>query len=101
PLDCWPKIKRYFRQTRRPPKRELTWPWRSSVNGMKTSDIIKASKRTRFVLYREGTLIDETDTGFQFPVPIEDVGKASMLAEDKTIYFMRWIRKQLEHANAA
>ncbi len=68
---------------------------------MKTSEVIKASKRTRFVLYREGNLIYETDTGFQFPVPIEDVGKASMLAEDKTIYFMRWIRKQWEHANAA
>lgn len=61
------------------------------------AEIVKTSKVTRFVLYREKSLIYETDNGFRFPVPIEDVGTASMLAEDKTIYFMRWIRKHWEH----
>lgn len=65
---------------------------------MKTvSDIIKNSRMTRFVLYREGNFIYVTDSGFQFPVPVEDVAGATLLAEDKTIFFMRWIRQQVEN----
>jgi len=33
---------------------------------------------------------------FSFPVPIEDIGTATMLKEDKAITFMRWIRKAIE-----
>lgn len=32
----------------------------------------------------------------QFPVPIDDIGTATMLATDKAITFMRWIRKAIE-----
>ena len=35
-------------------------------------------------------------TKFLFPVPIDDTGDASFLAEDKGILFMRYIRKYLE-----
>ncbi len=66
---------------------------------MTTAEIVKGSKVSNFVLYREGYLHYRTDTGYDFAVPLEDVGKASMLAEDKTIYFMRWIRKQVESKN--
>lgn len=31
-----------------------------------------------------------------FPVPIEDIGDATFLAEDKAILFMRYIRKYIE-----
>lgn len=68
---------------------------------MTTTEIVKNSKTTHFVLYREGHLHYKTDNGFDFTVPLEDVGKASMLAEDKTIYFMRWIRKQVEARSAS
>jgi len=33
---------------------------------------------------------------FLFPVPIDDVGTATLLAEDKAILFMRYIRKHLK-----
>ena len=33
---------------------------------------------------------------YQFPVPIEDIGNATMLSEDKAITYMRWIRKAME-----
>ena len=34
--------------------------------------------------------------GFQFPVPLADIGTATLLAEDKALFFMRWIRRHLE-----
>lgn len=35
-------------------------------------------------------------TEFQFPVPLDDIGTATLLKEDKAITFMRWIRKAKE-----
>jgi len=63
---------------------------------MTTAEIIKASKIVKFDYYREGNLMYSTDTGFQFPVPISDTNGATFNAEDKPIFFMRWIRKQVE-----
>ena len=61
---------------------------------MKTvSEIIKTSKVVRFKYYRDSQLWYETDQGFLFPVPIDDIETATFLAEDKTILFMRYIRK--------
>lgn len=33
---------------------------------------------------------------FEFPVPIEDVGNATMLANDKALLFMRYVRKHIK-----
>jgi hypothetical protein len=32
---------------------------------------------------------------YQFPVPVEDIGNATLLSEDKAITYMRWIRKAM------
>jgi len=51
-----------------------------------------------FVLYRDSHLWYETECGFQFPDPIEDVedvGNATFLAKDKAMLFMRYIRKHI------
>lgn len=48
-----------------------------------------------FQYYRQGNLYYRTSTGFDFVIPLEDTGDASFLVEDKAIFFMRWIRKQL------
>ena len=53
-------------------------------------------KKVHFSFYREEKLWYETDDGFEFPVPIGDVGNATFLAEDKAILFMRYIRKHLK-----
>jgi hypothetical protein len=37
-----------------------------------------------------------TECGFEFPVPTEDIGNATFLAEDKAMLFMRYIRKHLD-----
>ncbi len=52
--------------------------------------------KVRFAFYKDGELWYRTDVGgFEFPVPIGDVGTGVFMAEDKGILFMRWIRKHL------
>jgi hypothetical protein len=46
-------------------------------------DMVKDGKRVRFVCYRAQTLYYTTECGFEFPVPIEDIGDATFLAEDR------------------
>ncbi len=59
-------------------------------------DMVIDNKKVHFIFYREKELWYKTETGFEFPVPIEDVGNAIFLAEDKALLFMRYIRKQLQ-----
>lgn len=33
---------------------------------------------------------------YQFTVPLEDIGTATLMDQDKAILFMRWIKKALE-----
>ena len=68
-------------------------------NEQKIKELVTGGKKVRFVRYRKGNLIYTTECGFEFPVPIEDVGDAQFLAEDKAMLFMRYIRKQLEEIN--
>ena len=55
------------------------------------------SGQVQFHYYRDGQLwYKTTNTGFSFPVPIEDIGNATFWAEDKGLLFMRYIRKHME-----
>lgn len=56
-------------------------------------DMVKDGQRVEFKFYRDMCLWYSTECGFEFPVPIEDIGKATFLAEDKAMMFMRYIRK--------
>jgi hypothetical protein len=49
--------------------------------------------QVHFQFYRDGQLWYETDSGFKFPVPIEDCGTAAFNRDDKAMMFMRYIRK--------
>ena len=51
--------------------------------------------KVKFKYYRDNQLFYKTESGLTFPVPIEDIGNATFLAEDKGILFMRYIRKFL------
>ena len=62
-------------------------------NKMDIKAMVSGGREVRFRSYREGELWYETECGFVFPVPIDDVGSAVMLGEDKAILFMRYIRK--------
>jgi hypothetical protein len=59
-------------------------------------DMVKDNKRGRFSFYRDRQLFYQTECGFEFPVPIDDIGNATFLAEDKAILFMRYIRRHLK-----
>lgn len=38
-----------------------------------------------------------SDIGYQFQIPIEDIAGATIKAEEKSITMMRWIRKSIEN----
>jgi len=62
--------------------------------------IVKGSKFSNFDSYREGIFYYTTDQGFKFIVPLLDISGATLNAQEKTIYFMRWIRQQVDFINS-
>ncbi len=55
-----------------------------------------------FVHYFDGNLWYKTsDTAFDFPVPVSDIGNARFLATDRAMLFMRYIRKHMETIETA
>lgn len=58
-------------------------------------EMVKDNKQVFFAFYKDGNLWYRHEEGFEFPVPIEDVGTATMLNQDKAMLFMRYIRKHL------
>ncbi len=65
---------------------------------MKIKDIVK-NNVARFSFYRAGNAFYEVEvdgTKYKFPVSLEDLGTATLLAEHKAITLMRYIRKAIE-----
>ena len=62
---------------------------------MNIKDMVK-DKSVVFQYYKDGQLFYSTECGFVFPVPIDDVGTATLNAKDKALLFMRYIRKHLK-----
>lgn len=58
-------------------------------------DMVKDGKQVTFKFYKAKELWYVTECGFEFPVPIDDIGDATFLAQDKAMLFMRYIRKHL------
>ena len=61
---------------------------------MTLKDHVKGN--VKFQYYRDNNLYYITETNLLFPVPIEDIGNATFLNEDKGMLFMRYIRKHLD-----
>jgi len=59
-------------------------------------DMVRDNKKVHFKFYRQKELWYATEDGFEFPVPIDDIGDGVFLNEDKAMLFMRYIRKHLE-----
>lgn len=64
-------------------------------------DMVGGDKKVRFLHYKDNELWYVTDTNFEFPVPISDTAGAIFNAEDKAIYFMRWIRSHIKNIELA
>jgi hypothetical protein len=68
-------------------------------NQMNIKDIVK-DNHVRFLRYRQGIMfysvsVAGTPDEYTFPVPLSDVGNATLDAQDKAIIFMRYIRKAI------
>ena len=74
------------------PKRMRATP-SMEVNMLSVKDMVRDNKQVTFVRFKDGELWYRTEDGFEFPVPVADVGNATMLAKDKALLFMRYIRK--------
>ena len=61
-------------------------------------DLVRDGKKVRFLFYRDKQFFYEQEDGFVFPISLEEAnaGRATFLAEDKAIYFMRWMKKYIE-----
>ncbi len=67
---------------------------------MDIKGIVK-SNEVRFARYRQGIAyysvrVPSEGIDYVFPVPLSDVGDATLLATDKAMLFMRYIRKALD-----
>ena len=65
---------------------------------MNIVDIVK-DNTVRFVRYRQGVayygVSVPAEGDFMFPVPLTDIGDATLELEDKAILFMRYIRRAM------
>ena len=68
---------------------------------MTIKEMVRDHKKVRFSFYRDKELWYTTENGFEFPVPIEDVGNAKFMADDRALLFMRYIRKHTEMLDKA
>ena len=68
---------------------------------LSVKDMVKDNKQVTFVHFRKGELWYRTEDGFEFPVPVADVGDATMLGQDKALLFMRYIRKHVDMLDQA
>jgi hypothetical protein len=67
---------------------------------MDIKEIVK-DNTVRFAKYRKGTAyyavsVPSEGADYVFPVPLTDVGDATLLATDKAMLFMRYIRKAID-----
>ena len=60
-------------------------------------DMVGGDKKVTFLYYKDNELWYKCDNGFEFPVPISDTVGATFNAEDKSLYFMRWIRSHIKN----
>jgi hypothetical protein len=63
---------------------------------LSVKEMVQGNKQVTFVYYKDNALWYRTDDGFEFPVPVADIGGATMLATDKALLFMRYIRKHVD-----
>ncbi|MEM7081539.1 MAG: hypothetical protein AAF465_02275 [Pseudomonadota bacterium] len=65
---------------------------------MNIKDIVRGNT-VRFVRYRQGVAYYGVDIpkrgAYLFPVPLEDVGGATLELEDKAVMYMRYIRRAM------
>jgi len=64
-------------------------------------DFVAKENYVDFESYRQGVFYYKvyklnSTISYMFPVPLDDIGTATLLATDKSVLYMRWIRKAIE-----
>ena len=69
---------------------------------VKLIDVVKDNKVVRFAYFRDGEFWYECEDGLLFPISLAEAtaGRATFLAQDKAIYFMRWIKRYLDSSKS-
>jgi hypothetical protein len=69
---------------------------------VKLIDLVRDNKKVCFAYFRDGEFWYRHQNGLIFSIPLSEVNnpasRATLLAEDKAIYFMRWMKKYIEEA---
>ncbi len=69
------------------------------VTKISITDLVRGEQKVKFSYYKDREFWYQHENGFIFPIPLSDVDDASskptLLAEDKAMFFMRWIRKYI------
>ena len=67
---------------------------------VKMVDLVRNNKQVYFSYYRDHEFWYKHEDGLLFPVALSEVdnpaSRATLLAKDKAIYFMRWMKKYIE-----
>jgi hypothetical protein len=67
---------------------------------VKLIDLVRDNKRVRFAYYRDREFWYEHEDGLMFPIALSEVDdpgcRATLPANDKAIYFMRWMKRYIE-----
>lgn len=61
-------------------------------------DLVK-NNTVQFIRFREGNFyyrVSANGKAYDFPVPLDDIGNATLLYQDKAMLFMRYMRKAIE-----
>lgn len=61
----------------------------------------RVGSRVKFLRLESSELWYACSDGFEFPVPLEDTKGAIFEAEDKGMFFMRWISRHMKMLEAA
>lgn len=63
---------------------------------------VNQGQKVTFQYFRDDEFWYKTDKGMLFPVSLKEAqaGRATFLAQDKAIYFMRWIKRYIEACKA-
>jgi len=69
---------------------------------VKLVDLVRDNKKVRFSFFRENEFWYETEDGFTFPISLAEAtnSRVTLLAEDKAILFMRWMKKYIDSCKA-
>ena len=69
---------------------------------VKMIDLVRDNKKVRFAYYRDREFWYQHEDGLMFPVALKEVddpaSKATLPAEEKAIFFMRWMKKYVDNA---